>query len=135
VGREASIFACLTDAVVAPAGALPAVRETDAVAAFGRYLARSPAVNRVGLLAMLLTLDLAPLAFGYRRRMRALSPGVRQAYLSRLESSALSFTLVVLRSLAHVSYYGDEGVMRQLGYDATANVARGLAVRRAEGRW
>jgi hypothetical protein len=67
--------------------------------------------------------------------MRALSPGVRQAYLSRLESSALSFTLVVLRSLAHVSYYGDEGVMRQLGYDATANVARGLAVRRAEGRW
>jgi hypothetical protein len=135
VGRDASIFACLTDAVVAPAGPLPSVRETDAVAAFGRYLERSPAINRVGLRAMLLALELGPLAFGYRRGMRALSAGTRQAYLTRLESSALSFALVVLRSLAHVSYYGDEGVMRLLGYDATANVARGRAVRRAEARW
>jgi hypothetical protein len=135
VGREASIFACLTDAVVAPAGPLPAVRETDAVAAFGRYLQRSPAINRAGLRGMLFALELGSLAFGYGRRMRALSPATRQAYLTRLDSSALSFGLTVLRSLAHVSYYGDEGVMRLLGYDATANVARGRAVRRAEARW
>ena len=133
--REASIFACFTDAVVAPAATLPAVRETDAVPAFLRYLARSPVLNRAGLRALLLALELGPVALGYRRRMRVLDPEDRRRYLVRLEASSLSFALTVLRSLAHVSYYGDERVMRLLGYDATANVERGRALRHAEGRW
>jgi hypothetical protein len=34
-----------------------------------------------------------------------------------------------------MAYYGDLNVMRQLGYDAEANVARARAVRAKEARW
>ena len=37
-GREASIFACVTDTVVAPADGLPPVRDTDAVRFFDERL-------------------------------------------------------------------------------------------------
>ncbi|MDX6672980.1 MAG: hypothetical protein QOH11_398, partial [Solirubrobacteraceae bacterium] len=33
--REASMFACIAETVVAPGGGLPPLRRTDAVAAFG----------------------------------------------------------------------------------------------------
>jgi hypothetical protein len=33
-----------------------------------------------------------------------------------------------------LAYYGDDDVMRQIGYDADANVARGRELRRREGR-
>jgi len=44
-GREASIFACLCDTVVAPEPPLPPVAETDAVDAFDRYLVGTPPLN------------------------------------------------------------------------------------------
>lgn len=133
--READIFVCLTDAVVAPAGPLPQVRATDAVAAFERYLRQSPRLNAIGLRAALLALELGPRVLGFGARMRALAPAARDAYLERLEGGALGAPLIALRSLAHVSYYGDEHVLRLLGYDPAANVARGRALRAAEGRW
>ena len=37
--------------------------------------------------------------------------------------------------MAKMAYYGDDGVMRSLGYDADAVVARAREVRVAEGRW
>ena len=37
--REASIFACVCDTVVAPAPVLPPVRDTDAVGFLDRWLA------------------------------------------------------------------------------------------------
>ena len=37
--------------------------------------------------------------------------------------------LKVVRSLAHLHYYGDAGVMRILGYDPDAVVARAAEVR------
>ena len=40
--REAAIFACLADAVLAPAPPLPPIGETDAVEAFDAWLAASP---------------------------------------------------------------------------------------------
>jgi hypothetical protein len=49
--REASIFACFTDAVVAPEPVLPPVRETDAVAFFDDWMSRSLRVNRLGMRA------------------------------------------------------------------------------------
>ena len=40
----------------------------------------------------------------------------------------------LMSSAAQLSYYGDDDVMRRLGYDATANVERGRRLRAAEGR-
>src|SRR5687768_16935470 len=63
--REASIFACLADTVVAPEPVLPPVRETDAVEFFDRWMARSPRPNRVALRALLYTLEVAPRFLGF----------------------------------------------------------------------
>jgi len=40
-----------------------------------------------------------------------------------------AFTSIIL-----ISYYGDDGVMRLLGYDADANAARGRGLIAEEGR-
>jgi hypothetical protein len=37
--------------------------------------------------------------------------------------------------LAKLAYYGDDGVMRTLGYDPDAVVERGRRLRREEARW
>ena len=124
--REAALFARFADAVVAPAAPLPPVRQTDAVAAFDRILARSPRANRVGLRALLLLVSLA---------LRALPTSRRQRALDRPSGGPVADAVKALRALAQLSYYGDDSVMRLLGYDADANVARGRALRRAEGRW
>jgi hypothetical protein len=134
-GREASVFACLTDAVVAPRGELPPVRRTDAVPFFDDLLGRIPAPNRAGLRAMLLALEVGPLALGFGARMRQLPVERRVEYLLRLEHSPLDPLLEALAMLAKLAYYGDDGVMHRLGYDADAVVARGRELRLAEGRW
>jgi hypothetical protein len=132
--REASIFACVCDTVVAPEPVLPPVRETDAVASFDRLLAASPPLNRIGLRALLYAAELAPKALRMRR-LRALAPDERGAALERLEGSRRAARLVeLLEGLACLSYYGDDAVMRRLGYDAEARVARGRELRAREGR-
>src|SRR4051794_40083594 len=83
--REASIFACLTDAVVAPEPVLPPVRDTDAVEFFDRWMARSPRLNRAGLRGLLYTLELAPRFLGFGARMRRLDPARRAEYLRTIE--------------------------------------------------
>jgi hypothetical protein len=134
-GREASIFACLTDAVVAPVAPLPPVSGTDAVAAFDRYLAACPRAGSVGLRATLLLLEIAPRALGFRGRMRSLEPERRRAYLERLTGGPLEPLVKVMQGLAHIFYYGDAAVMTLIGYDAEERVRRGRALRAAEGRW
>ena len=63
--REASIFACLTDTVVAPRPLLPPVAETDTAAFFDRWMGRSPRLNRTGFRALLYVVEVAPLdAYG-----------------------------------------------------------------------
>jgi hypothetical protein len=133
--READIFACLTDAVVAPAGAFPPVRQTDATRFLNRYLEASPTLNRIGLRTMLLAVEVGPLALGYGRRLRRLPPAARLAYLQRLQTGRAAPLAQALEALAKLAYYGDEGVMRHLGYDADAVVERGRRVRREEARW
>ena len=73
---------------------------TDAVAAFEAQLAAAPRLNRVAIRALLLA-HAAGLGLGPAREP--------------------------LRALAHVSYYGDLGVMRTLGYDPEAVVRRARA--------
>ena len=100
--REAERFAALVEDAVHPGDDLPAVRDTDAVAAFDALLRAAPRPNRLLLRALL-------------RRPRG---ALREP---------------LLRLAAHC-YYGDAAVMRRLGYDADAVVARAVGVRAAEGR-
>jgi hypothetical protein len=135
--REASIFACLADTVVAPEPVLPPVRETDAVAFFDRWMGRAPRANRIALRALLYALEAGPLALGFGTRMRRLTPERRAEYLRALEQNRvpqLRQLAKLLQGFGQLAYYGDDGVMLRIGYDAEANVARGRAVRERDGR-
>jgi len=108
-GREARVFECLADAVLAPAPPLPPVRETDACAAFAVLLAAAPAPNRLALRAILLALAAA--------RWPRRAPPARLALLARLARSPAAPLVEAVRATAAVAYYGDRGVQRRLGYD------------------
>jgi hypothetical protein len=115
--REASIFACVADTLLAPAPPLPPIHATDAVSSFDAWLARAPAINRMGLRAVLLALELAPRLTRARVRWRRLSPPARLALLERLARRPGGRALVeALRAAAAVSYYGDARVCALLGY-------------------
>lgn len=135
--REASIFACLADTVVAPEPVLPPVRETDAVEFFDRWMARMPAANRVGLRMLLYALELAPRLTGFGARMRRLDPARRAEYVRGLERAPLPQLrqlAKLMQGFGQLAYYGDDAVMRRIGYDAAANVRRGRELRARDGR-
>ena len=135
-GREASIFACFTDAVVAPEPVLPPVRDTDAVSFFDHWVGVLPRANRVGMRALLLTAELAPL-FTHGGRLRRLDRERRTAWVTSVERSAnghVRMLMKLMESAAQLAYYGDDGILGRLGYDADANLERGRRLRAAEGR-
>ena len=103
--REARIFVCLADTVLAPAPPLPPIAETDAIEAFDAWLAASPPANRMAMRALLRALG---------ARMLRLAPGRRLAYLRRVERAVP--LVEPLRSAAALAYYGDRGVQRIVGY-------------------
>lgn len=134
--REASIFACVCDTVIAPRPLLPAVAETDAVAAFDRSLAGAPRLNRIGLRLLLHAAELAPRVFA-GARLRALGETQRAQLLARAESlrsPRVRELLVLVKSVACLNYYGDPAVSRRLGHDADALIERARALRAAEAR-
>ena len=135
--REASIFACLVDTVVAPEPVLPAVAQTDAAFFFDRWMAASPRVNAIGMRTILHLVELGPLALGYGRRLRRLPVDRRVDYFKSVERNPNAHVRQLVRLVkgaAFLAYYGDDGVMRRIGYDADANVARGRELRAQEGR-
>jgi hypothetical protein len=135
-GREASIFACFTDAVVAPEPLLPPVRDTDAVAFFDHWMTRMPRLNRAGMRALLLAAELAPLAT-HGGRLRRLDRARRGEWVRSVESAGnghVRMLMKLMEGAAQLSYYGDDTVLGQLGYDADANLERGRRLRAAEGR-
>ena len=135
--REASIFACLCDTVVAPEPLLPPVRDTDAALFFDRWMARSPRINRIALRTLLHVVELAPLVLGFGRRLRALGPAARSECLEAVEKRAparVRQLTKLVKGMAFLAYYGDDGVMLRVGYDAEANRRRGRELRAAEGR-
>jgi hypothetical protein len=136
--REASIFACFTDAVVAPEPVLPPVRQTDAVAFFDDWMARSPPLNRFGMRALLYALELSPLIAGPRRaRLRRLGREERTNWLTAIERAPraeLRLVFKLVKGAAQLAYWGDDSLMRRVGYDANANVRRGRELRTREGR-
>jgi hypothetical protein len=136
-GREASIFACLTDTVVAPGDGLPPVRDTDAVRFFDEWLTLLPRPNRVAMRGLLWAAELGPLAGGFGRRLRQLDRTRRSEFLRAVERAPrrqLRLIAKLIESASQLSYYGDDAVLVQLGYDAEANLQRGRRLRAAEGR-
>jgi hypothetical protein len=131
--READIFRCVADTVVAPTHV--AIGATDATTFFGEWLARSPRPNRAALRGYLYALDRAPLATGKRARLRRLPAAERRAALERLRRTPLHGAVDAVASIAQLAYYGDDAVMRSLGYDAGAVVEQCRELREKEGRW
>jgi hypothetical protein len=111
--RERGAFVRVAEILVAPVPPLPAVRDTDAVAALEHSLAAGPRLNELALRAGLLFVD---------RRLRRVPPAA-------LERGAFKPLMKVMASLAHLHYYGDDRVMRLLGYDPDAVLARAAQVR------
>jgi hypothetical protein len=135
--REASIYACLCDTIVAPEPELPPVSRTGAVSFFDDWLAASPRVNRAALRSLLYAAELAPRALGLPARLRRLDPEQRARALAAAEAArpkAARRLVQLLEGVAYLSYYGDATVMRRVGYDADANVRRARELRRAESR-
>jgi hypothetical protein len=136
-GREASIFACFTDAVVAPEPVLPRVNETDAVEFFDDWIARSPRLNRVGMRAFLYLLELSPWLTGSRARLRQLDGAGRARWIASMEHASrpeLKLVYKLLKSAAQFSYWGNDRLMLTVGYDAGANARRGRELRARDGR-
>ena len=102
--RERANVARVIEVFVAPVPPLPPVRETDAVQALERSLAAGPKLNALALRVALLLVG----------------RGLRRGPLAK-----------AVGSLAYLHYYGDARVMRLLGYDADAVVARAAEVRAA----
>jgi hypothetical protein len=135
--REASIFACFTDAVVAPEPLLPPVRDTDAVEFFDDWMARSPRLNRAGMRSFLYLLELSPLVTGAGKRLRRLDRDARAKWLRAIERAPraeLRLVFKLMKGAAQLSYWGDDALMLHVGYDADANVRRGRELRVKEGR-
>ena len=100
--RERANVVRVIELCVAPLPPLPPVRETDAVPALEHSLAAGPKLN-----ALVLRLALVLVGLGLRRGPLAKAVG----------------------SLAHLHYYGDARVMRLLGYDPDAVLARAAEAR------
>ena len=114
--REANIFACLADVLVAPAPPFPPIGATTATAAWDDWLAHAPRPNRAALRATLYAFEVAPVLLGFRHRLRTLPAERRRAAIKRLERLA-GPAAEIIRSSAALSYYGDPAVARLLGYD------------------
>jgi hypothetical protein len=135
--REAAIFACLTDAYCRPSQSLPDVDRSDAAAFANELVRMSPRVNRLGFRVILRLVDLAPLLRGYGSRFNKLARRQRDEFLHGLDKSRwflLRIASRLLKTVTVMSYYGDPLVLRELGYDPDANLARARALREREGR-
>jgi choline dehydrogenase-like flavoprotein len=116
--REAAVFAAFTDAVAMPEAPFPDVAGTDAVEGFDAWMAAAPAANRAAVHAALLALG---------SRLRGRDRAERAEWLRSAPKLTEPF-----RAAAAAAYYGDEDVMRRLGYDAAERVRRGAEARAEE---
>ena len=135
--REASIFACLVDAICDPADPLPEVRETSAVAFLDEWLDRAPVLNRLGFRALLYLAEAGPALAGYGTRLRRLDRRRRQEYLERVmhsRAAALKAASELLRASVGLGYYGDTAVMQAVGYDPEEKLRVARELRQREGR-
>ena len=135
--REASIFACVVDTLMAPEDPLPAVHKTSTVVALDQWLQVSPSLNRWAIRSALYLVEAAPRVIGRGGRLRQLNRSARLELVSDLESAgpiAARRLIALLRALAAITYYSDDLIAMQLGYGADIRLARGRELRAAESR-
>lgn len=118
-GRERAAFTGLVEDVVRPGGPLPPVARTDAVAAFERWLAAAPRLNRLLLRGALLAID---------RHTRRLPRPERERFLEDAPGRLGAAAQLLARLGAHC-YYGDAEVSRRLGYDPAGRLRRAAEIR------
>ncbi len=110
--REARIFACLADTLLAPAAPLPPVDATDAAEVFGAWLSRFPIATQWGLRTFMVAIELAPRLSG--RPWHALPPAERLARLDRLRRVPNgSLVLDALRAACRVQLLRRPGCRRR----------------------
>src|SRR4051812_4327989 len=100
-------------------------------------MARSPRANRAGVRVLLYAVEAGPLLAGFRTRLRRLPAPDRLRFVQRVEKAPLPQLrqlAKLIKGMSFVCYYGDDRLLRTLGYDPDANLARGRALRLAEGR-
>lgn len=135
--REASIYACLVDTYCEPGEGFPQVWDTSAVAFVDEWMGSAPALNRIAFRGLLYLSEVAPLVSGYGARLRRLDRGERSRYIRSLDKSPvvpLRAAAKLMKVAASLGYYGDERVLRRIGYDPDAVLARARELRRKEGR-
>lgn len=133
--READIFACLVETICAPVSGRPRASGAHARVAFERVLASAPPLNRAGLRGLLYALEVIPRLQGRGARLRLLAGAERRAAVGALTGGPGGAALEGLTALVKLSYWSEPALMRSLGYDADAVVARGRELRRLEARW
>jgi hypothetical protein len=135
--REAAVFTALVEAYCRPEPLLPPVAATDALVFMDGLAARSRWLNRAVFKVTLRAIDLAPVLGRDRKRFTRLDPDRRARFVNGLDRSRIQLLPILsklLKTLTLMSYYGDLSVLHAAGYDPEANVERGRALRRAEGR-
>lgn len=135
--RIARTFTTFADTVVAPQPHLPPVQQTDAAEFFATWLRLAPKANAVALKAAVIGLEVGPLTLGYRRPLTKLNANQKARYIQQLEkhkAPQIRQATKALKGIAFLCYYGDDGLLKRLGYDADANLGRARALRVGEGR-
>ena len=135
--RISRTFTSFAETVVAPQPHLPPLQQTDAADFFQTWLKLSPKLHAAALKAAVVALEVGPFALGHRSRLSKLDPPTRARYIQQLEkhkSPQIRQVTKALKGMAFLCYYGDDRLMKTLGYDADANLGRARALRTAEGR-
>lgn len=133
--READVFACFADAVVAPTGSMLSISRSGAVERFDAWLVAASPLERTGLRGALWAIEIAPLLSGSGGRLRRLGVERRRAFIDGMRFAPLAVLIRLFCSAARLCYYSNDEIMRELGYDPETVLARGRKLRKREQRW
>ena len=96
-------------------------RDVDTVSWLDDYIQNSVVLLRIGVLYLFSLIEFCPLLFGFGPRMfSSLSLDERDVYLNKwkdLKVYPLNMTVILIRLLIAFSFYQDDRVLIELGYD------------------
>lgn len=121
-GYEKKIAKAIAETMAPPGcGFNMCAADVDTVSWLDDYIQKSIVLLRVGAFYLFSLIEFCPLLFGFGpRRFSALSFEERDLYLNRwrdLKVYPLNMTVVVVRLLIALSFYQDDRVLIELGYD------------------
>lgn len=121
-GLEKKVAAALAETMAPPGcGFDICADDVDTVAWLDDYVRNSILLMRAAVLFLFSLIEFCPPLFRFGlRRFTALSPEQRDAYLNRwrdLKVYPLNLVVILVRLLIALSFYQDEKVLVELGYD------------------